>query len=73
MARLTIEKIKKAPYKLSKSSSSGYKGVFKARDKWQAALTFHTKVGKIYNHYIGLYSTPEEAHKERLLFIEKLK
>ena len=42
---------------LKKDNTSGYKGVFKHRNKWQAQIRVNGK-----DKYLGLHETPELAH-----------
>lgn len=44
--------------KRQKNNTSGYKGVKASRNKWEARITFKKKT-----IFLGLFNTPEEAHK----------
>lgn len=44
--------------RISKLNKSGYKGVYKVRDKWRVAIKVNYKL-----IHLGYFNTPEEAHK----------
>ena len=51
-----------------KNNTSGFRGVTKKRDKWQAYITYGGK-----REYLGVYDTPEEAAKIRSVAEEKVR
>lgn len=57
--RLATSSQNKMNVRLKANNTSGYRGVIWHRKgkKWQASIKVHGK-----DHYLGLFSTPEEAH-----------
>lgn len=52
--------------KKSKANTSGYKGVSRFRDRWQASIRVNGK-----KFYLGHFKTPEEAHEAYCIAAKK--
>ena len=53
--------------KVQTNNSSGYKGVYAKKNQWKAQITQHKK-----SIYLGLFDSPEEAHKAYCRAAKKL-
>ena len=50
--------------RLRSTNTTGFTGVQKSRNKYKAVAGFrHPESGKVINHHLGMFDTPEEAHE----------